>query len=173
MNHRRNRTEPVRPGILNTLLPLLLVALLASACGGGGGAPASEPAAADEATAAPANAGRVVPTMPAARFAAPTTMIDATKVAESGATPEPGEVDVEFGGQVYTRLCADCHGDALEGVSGKAEPIDAYTLDEDALADLLRTGGGFGPEHLFGLDKVSPEGIASLQAHLQSIGASE
>jgi mono/diheme cytochrome c family protein len=107
--------------------------------------------------------------MPAASFGQPTTMIDPTKVAESESTPEPEEVDVEFGGQVYSRLCSDCHGEALEGMSGKAEPIDAYELDTEALTNLLRTGGGFGNAHIFGLDKVSPEGIASLQAYLETI----
>ena len=152
-------------------LLMMGVMLFAAACGGGGneGAPASgSDDSALESTAA--QSGRAVPTMPAAQFAAPTTMIDATKVAESAATPAVKEVDVVFGGQVYTRLCADCHGEALEGMSGKAEPIDAYELDTEALTNLLRTGGGFGNAHIFGLDKVSPEGIASLQAYLETIG---
>lgn len=145
--------------------------LMLAACGGGGAEP--DAGAEAEATTAPANAGRVVPTMPAARFAAPTTMIDATKVAESAATPEPEAADAAFGEEVYARLCADCHGEQLEGVAGKAEPIDAYALDVTALTDLLRTGGGNGPEHIFGLDKVSPEGIASLQAYLETLVESE
>jgi mono/diheme cytochrome c family protein len=148
---------------------MLVVMVLVAACGGGGSASTGSAGGSEEsATSAPS--GRVVPTMPAAQFAAPTTMIDATKVAEASSTKEPAEADAAFGGDVYTRLCADCHGEALEGVSGKAEPIETYSLDEAGLDDLLRTGGGYGNDHIFGPDKVSPEGIRSLQAYLETLG---
>lgn len=157
-----------------TIAVLLAVLLTVSACGrGGGGAPAEEPSGAVEAEATATRSPREVPTMPAAQFAQPTTMIDPTKVAERGSTPEVEVVDPAFGAQVYVRLCADCHGEALEGIPGEAEPIEVYALNREELTDLLRTGGGYGPTHLFGLDKVSPEGIASLQAHLESLGESE
>lgn len=158
---------------LHAIIPVLIVAVLFAAACGGGAEPAGQPAAEEGATPAQTQGGRVVPTMPAARFAQPTTMIDPTKVAEREPAPAVEEADVEFGRQIYTRLCAECHGDALEGVAGEAEPIETYELDRAALTDLLRTGGGFGPEHLFGLDKVSPEGISALQAYLESLIAGE
>ena len=164
------------PGMILFIVLILTVALLViAACGGGGAsAPAEEPSAGEETDSSQGQGGKEVPTMPAANFAAPTTMIDATKVAaEADSTPEAEEVDLEYGGQIYTRRCAECHGDALEGIAGEAVPIAAYELDEDGLTDLLRTGGGFGPEHLFGLDKVSPEGITALQAHMQTLTESE
>jgi mono/diheme cytochrome c family protein len=151
------------------VLLLVLALLLISACGSGGASTtAEEPRAGEQAA-----GSRVVPTMPAARFAQPTTMIDPTRVAGITTTPEVEEVDVEFGAQVYTRLCADCHGESLEGEGDKAAPIDLYELDEAALTNLLRTGGGYGREHLFGLDKVSPEGIKALHAYMQTLTASE
>lgn len=150
------------------LLTLLLVLLIgASGCGGSGSGGGVDTGAVDEAPAA--GSGRVVPTMPAAQFAAPTTMIDATKVAGSRTTPTPVEADIVNGEAVYVRLCQECHGDNLEGVAGKAEPITEYTLDHSGLTDLLRTGGGYGPEHLFGLDKVSPASILDLQTYLVSL----
>ena len=164
--HTRTRPKSRHSVILFVTVALLVV----SACGGGGtdgpeGASVETPQG---------NGGRVVPTMPSAQFAQPTTMIDATKVAETAATPEPEQaVDLEFGGQIYGRQCADCHGETLEGAAGKAEPIAVYELDKGALTDLLRTGGGYGPEHLFGLDKVSPEGITALQAYMQTLLESE
>ena len=161
---------------LTIALALVAVVLLvASACGGGG---AASPGTGDSGSgvgSGQARGGRVVPTMPVAQFAQPTTMIDPTKVAGQAVTPkaEQAEIDLEFGEQVYARLCVECHGEALGGVAGKAEPIVAHELDESGLTDLLRTGGGYGNEHLFGLDKVSPEGITALQAYMQTLLESE
>jgi mono/diheme cytochrome c family protein len=97
-------------------------------------------------------------------------MIDATKVAGSESTPEPGEPDVEFGATTYARLCAECHGDEGEGVADKGQAVAAMD-SEAALEDLLRTGGGYGPEHLFGPDKISPDGIMALHAFMETLPA--
>jgi mono/diheme cytochrome c family protein len=172
MTSRHQTYRGRRRGLVLVVFAFVILLLLV-ACGGNAESTEAEATEEVQATTEPATSGRQVPTMPAARFAAPTTMIDATRVAQSAATPEAAEVSIEFGEQVYSRLCADCHGEALEGVSGSAEPIDAYESDEGSLTDLLRTGGGFGPDHIFGLDKVSPQGIASLHAYLQSIDEGE
>jgi mono/diheme cytochrome c family protein len=150
------------------VLGLTILALVVASCSSGDGGAASNSEPSEQ-----MGEDRGVPTMPAASFGQPTTMIDPTKVAERDATPEPDEVDAASGEQVYSRLCADCHGEALEGVSGSAEPIDEYESDVASLTDLLRTGGGFGPDHIFGLDKVSPQGIASLHAYLQALDEEE
>src|SRR5690606_8344733 len=101
---------------------------------------------------------RVVPTMPAARFAMPTTMITVapstavTETAEATATPEPQAgptVDLARGERLYNdRGCAECHGPAGEGVEGQGAAIAGTPLSEDEFTDLLRTGGGIGPDHL-------------------------
>ncbi len=110
--------------------------------------------------------------MPAPRFAAPTTMIDATKVAQSksDATPEPEpEPDLAFGEAAYIRLCVDCHGDDGTGVADKAETIVGVELDQAAFVDLMRAGGGYGNEHIFGPSKISDDGIVSLLAYVQTL----
>ena len=152
------------------LLVLLLAALLAAACGGQAATTGEGTATAP---AAPGRGERVVPTMPPAQFAQPTTMIDLTRVAGAQTTPVPQEVDVEFGGQIYSRLCADCHGAAGEGAAGKGEAVAGAELDEAGLVNLLRTGGEYGREHQFGIEKVSPSGIKALHAWMQTLPAPE
>lgn len=158
--------------IWTVFLPaMLLAALIAAACGGqarSGGSGGE---------AAPATQGRearVVSTMPPLQMAQPTTMIDATRVAELHATPSPQQtIDVELGGRVYTRLCVECHGAEGEGVPDKGKAVAGVEMDAAALSTLLRTGGKLGPDHLFGLDKVSPEGVKALHAWMQTLPAPE
>ncbi len=150
-----------------TIFSLVTLLIMLTACGGGSPAPADDGGAAGSSE----QSSRQVPTMPAASFAAPTTMIDPTKVAASGAgvTPQPSEGDMVYGGALYAKLCSECHGNKLKGYEGLADPIEVYNLDTAGLADLLRTGGGYGNDHIFGLDKISPESINDLQAYLVSI----
>lgn len=152
---------------------LMLAALLVAACGGSGAAPGGTEGQATTAPDTPTREGRVAPTMPALNLAQPTTMIDATKLAEKQATPSAEVINVEFGAQVYERHCAECHGAAGEGVADKGEAVAGVEMDEAALATLLRTGGEYGPDHLFGIDKVSPDGIKALHAWMQTLPAPE
>lgn len=153
------------------VIAVLLAALMAAGCGGQVQPGATEGAAT---TSAPGRGSREVPTMPPLRMAQPTTMINPTRVAELRATPSPEQaIDVEFGGQVYARLCAECHGAAGEGVADKGEAVAGMEMDEAALTSLLRTGGEYGREHIFGLDKVSPEGVTALHAWMQALPAAE
>ena len=160
------RIRPSRTVVL-AFLALFVLAFAASACGSSDDS-SGDSASSDSAQSENSGGRRVIPTMPPARFAAPTTMIDATKVAGSESTPEPGEPDIEFGTQTFSRLCAECHGDAGQGVADKGEAVGAMDSEEE-LDDLLRTGGGYGPEHLFGPDKISPDGIMSLHAFMQTL----
>ena len=161
----------IRHSWATLLLAMLLAALLAAACG----APA-QPSDTGEAE-TPATQGRearVVPTMPPLQMAQPTTMINPTRVAELSATPSPeGEVDLEFGAQVYARLCAECHGAEGEGMTDKGKTLAGLTMEEAALVTLLRTGGEAGRDHLFGYDRISSEGITALHAWLQTLPAPE
>ncbi len=171
MKNYTRKTNGLR--FLGFILLILVLLSSGSACGGRGSKSADGAGAGDSATEAPKESGgKIEPTRPVAKFAAPTSMIDATKVAqtESDATPEPKEPDMVYGGVLYTKLCIECHGSALAGVEGKAEPIASYNLDEAGLNDLLRTGGGFGNDHIFGLDKISPEAVFDLQAYLETLG---
>ena len=84
-----------------------------------------------------------VPTMPAARFAMPTSMIDSAKnstttvaageavtatVAAAG-TPEAPAVDLTAGNAIYTnRKCAECHGEQGEGVADKGKAVAGTAL---------------------------------------------
>ncbi|HXF62274.1 MAG TPA: c-type cytochrome [Caldilineaceae bacterium] len=154
----------------------LVAATLAglSACGGGS---SNRNAASSAATT------RAVPTMPAARFAMPTTMITVaprvavTATAEATATSEPQAgptVDLARGERLYNdRGCAECHGPAGEGVEGKGAAIAGTALSEDEFTDLMRTGGGIGPDHLYGPSAISPSGMTALHAWLQSLPPAE
>jgi mono/diheme cytochrome c family protein len=135
-------------------------------CGGGSGAGSSSSAAKD------------VPTMPAARFAMPTTMITvapgATLTATvAAATPAPAETpDLARGERLYaSKGCAECHGDKGEGVAGKGSAVAGTPLDAQTFDDLMRTGGDgkLGPDHLYGPSAISPSGMAALHAWLQSL----
>lgn len=169
---------------------LVGMALLVAGCGNrnaGSGSGASDAAAA-------------VPTMPAARFAMPTTMIGAsqnntgtvdageavtetaaltntaavTGAAEAG-TPEPPaqtEVDLTRGQTIYTnRNCAECHGEQGEGVTGQGSAVAGTALALDEFTDIMRTGRNIGPEHIYGPSAISPGGMAALHAWLQSLPA--
>ncbi len=113
--------------------------------------------------------------MPALALAQPTTMIDLTRVAQTtpAAAQANAQPDVEAGGQIYARHCAECHGAAGEGVPDKGGAVAGLEMDEAALSTLLRTGGEYGPTHLFGIDKVSPDGIKALYAWMQTLPAAQ
>ncbi len=163
------RPEHIQVRWLLVALALSFILLFAAACGGGGDEAANESAVAAEEQ---DDSGGGLPTMPAARFAAPTTMIDATKVAENegDATPEPGgELDLAQGEDAYARLCAECHADDGTGVAEKAETIVGVELEQAAFVELLRAGGGYGNEHIFGPTKISDDGIDSLLAYVQTL----
>ena len=166
--HRATRWLP--------LLSLLMVVMLVAACGGGGGE--SDDGTSDSASDAAEtrdeghDSDGGIPTMPAAQFAAPTTMIDPTKVAETEneATPEPeAEPDLTFGEEAYDELCAECHGAAGEGVADKGDAIVGLATDYSAFDDLLRSGGGYGNDHIFGPSAISDDGIESLFAYVQTM----
>jgi mono/diheme cytochrome c family protein len=148
------------------ILSLMIVALVLGACGGGAG---SDDAATD-AEAPVVRARSAAPTMPAAQFAAPTSIVDVTKVAETAATPDANEPDLDLGASAYARLCAECHGEAGEGVADKGSAVVGLGLSEADVTDLLRTGGGFGNEHIFGPSKISEDGIAGLTAFMATLG---
>lgn len=151
----------------------LTAATLLTACGGGSNnADSTEDAASTAAEEEQDESAGGAPTMPAARFAAVEGDVDLTKVAESAddATPAPdGEADIALGESAYGRLCAECHGEAGEGVADKGEAITDVTLESAAFDDLLRTGGGYGNEHIFGPNTISDDGIASLLAFVQTL----
>lgn len=165
-----------RQFILSVCAGIALTVL--AACGGGTG---------DGGDTAAAPTERAVPTMPAAQFAAPTTMIRAggdntltdtetmTETAEI-ATPEPdaADVDLTLGETIYAnRNCAECHGVEGEGVEGQGSAIAGTTMTEDAFSDLMRTGGEIGPDHLYGPNAISPGGMTALHAWLQSLSSAE
>ena len=157
---RASKSNPFQSILIIVLL--LAVAVLLAACGGGSDSDdASDAAAPIEAVPESANRS-AAPTMPVAQFAAVAADVDLTKVAEStgNGTPEPdGEPDLVLGQGAYDKLCAECHGDAGQGVADKGESIVGTSLDEVAFLDLVRTGGGYGNEHIFASIKISDDGI--------------
>ena len=64
---------------------------------------------------------------------------------------------------------SSCHGDDGTGVAGKAETIVGVELEPVAFVELLRAGGGYGNEHIFGPTKISDDGIVSLLAYVQTL----
>lgn len=155
----------------------LLAALLITACG---------------ADADAANAPRVVPTQPSARFAMPTTMItptpdqptvastgtpEAEEEAAAAATPEPTAapaIDLNRGQTVFVnRNCAECHGEQGEGLPDKGATIAGTQLTLSEFTEWLRTGGKgvLGNDHIFGPTAISPGGMEALHAWLQSLPA--
>jgi mono/diheme cytochrome c family protein len=167
----------------------LLAQLAVAGCGGRAGTTGQSDSAAET--------GRAAPTALSARFAMPTTMITVapsdgvtvsenltgtesltdTQGVEADGTPEPPSTpaaDLARGETLYaSKGCGDCHGPAGEGVEGQGQAIAGTTLTEDEFTDLMRTGGGIGPEHLFGPSSISPSGLAALHAWLQSLAPAE
>jgi mono/diheme cytochrome c family protein len=150
---------------------LLALALLLGGCGGGSG---------NEEQGTGGGAARVVPTMPAARFAQPTMVptVDRSSsvtetVAVATATPEAATgPDLARGETVYrNRNCAECHGAAAEGVADKGNALAGTTLSEAEFNDIMRTGaqGRLGPSHNYGPSAISPGGMVALHAWLQSL----
>ncbi len=152
---------------------LCIVALALIACGRNNGDSSGETDGAADTPAAAVDKPEV-PTMPAAQFAQPTTIIkesDEITNTTAAETPEPEGPDVTLGERVYTNKCAECHGAQAEGVADKGEALVEFTMTEDEFTDLLRTGGELGPEHLFGAQAISPDGVAGLYAYVQSLAS--
>ncbi len=169
-----------RVGLALFLGPLLVVAV---ACGGSGSSSSGGNTAVEA----------VVPTMPPAQFTAVanqsvltatvapgttnsvTTAITATAVisteaagTDSSAVANP---DLERGARSYTKNnCGECHGEQGEGVDGKGNSIAGTALTSQEFDALLRTGNGLGAEHIFGPSAVSPGGMTTLYAYVQSLG---
>lgn len=168
---RRNSRKAYRVTALTAVMALA-AALALAACGGG-----SAPGGAGS---APARSERVVPTMPAAQFAMPTSQISAAAgttvtTTEEVATPEPADEateDLARGERVYTnRGCAECHGAEGEGVADKGAAVAGTALSEEEFTDLMRTGGDIGPDHLYGPNAISPSGMTAMYAWLKSLAA--
>jgi hypothetical protein len=171
---------------------------------GCGGSSTSDPSGSTAETSAAETSGRAVPTMPAARFAQPTTMItvadstgvtgtdtitnsdaitgtDAITDSETMTVPETVETpvpaadaaDLERGERAYVRHCVECHGEQGTGVADKGPALTDLALSQDEFVDLLRTGGGLGPEHLFGPQKISPGSIDALYMYVLTLAESE
>ena len=126
-----------------------------------------------------------VPTMPAARFAMPTSMIDSAKnstttvaageavtATVAAGTPEAPAVDLTRGQTIYTnRKCAECHGEQGEGVADKGKAVAGTALSLEEFTDVMRTGRDIGPDHIYGPNAISPGGMEALHAWLQSLPA--
>jgi mono/diheme cytochrome c family protein len=142
--------------------------VLLAGCGSGG---------AQGGAGSPSSAAKEVPTMPAARFAMPTTMItvapsQTVTATVAAVTPAPVAPDLARGEGLYaSKGCAECHGAQGEGVAGKGSVVAGTPLDYQAFEDLMRTGasGELGPDHLYGPSAISPSGMAALHAWLQSL----
>ena len=79
--------------------------------------------------------------------------------------------DLERGARSYTKnKCGDCHGEQGEGIDGKGKAIAGTTLAPQEFDTLLRTGNGLGAEHIFGPSAISPGGMTTLYAYVQSLG---
>jgi len=121
-----------------------------------------------------------VATMPSASFTAVAnqSVLTATVAITSAATTTTTEVvavesspDLERGARSYVKNeCGACHGEEGEGVADKGGAITGSTLTLQEFDTLLRTGNGLGAEHIFGPSAVSPGGVTTLHAYVQSLG---
>lgn len=149
------------------LIACFCLALLA-ACGGG-----DEEAVVESASSTPTAkaGGAAVPTMPSARFAQPTSVIDKSKLQDNESEDEGP--DLELGERVYTKHCSECHGDDGTGVADKGGALAGTLTTGAEFDDLLRTGGQgqLGPTHLFGPTAISPSGMEALYEYtVQLVG---
>jgi mono/diheme cytochrome c family protein len=158
-----------RSKIVLSLLFVLITAMFA-ACGSG--STATE--AGDAGSNSEAGAGQTaVPTMPSAQFEAVaktagqiTETITVTTSQETNASA----ADLERGQRSYIKnKCNECHGEKGEGVPDKGNAIAGTTLSQQEFDNYLRTGGGLGNTHIFGVQAVSPAGMGALYAYMQSL----
>ena len=54
-------------------------------------------------------------------------------------------------------------------LQARPRPSWAWSWSSAAFVDLLRAGGGYGNEHIFGPTKISDDGIVSLLAYVQTL----
>ena len=147
----------LRKSPILTIIALFMIGLSVAACGGGKQA---EP-----------TATHVIPTMPVARFAQPTTAITPRAAGEGGAAATES-ADVTRGRTIYqNKKCGSCHGDQGQGVEGKGNAIAGLNMAYDDFEALMRTGGQgkLGPDHLYGPMAISPSGMQALYAFIQQI----
>lgn len=133
---------------------LILLLILLAACAGG--------------PATPKPTVERIPT-PQGVFAQPTTVLTPLPPAPTAAPSESG--DPIAGKTVYDNKCASCHGAQGEGVEGKGKGVAGWTMSAAEFEDILRTGGKgkLGNEHLYGLNQISPTGMANLFAYVRSL----
>lgn len=114
--------------------------------------------------------GSGVAAMPTANFesVADQSGITTTTEIETTAVEDDGP-DLAMGERVYGNKCAECHGASAEGTPDKASALTGLSQSFAEFEDLLRTGGELGPEHLFGTQAVSVNGLEAMHAYLQSL----
>ena len=142
---------------LNILLIVLGLPLLLFACG------RSQPSSAE-----PTKDLLAATPLTTHVFKQPTTIIKEA-AAEKVETPEVAAADLARGERSYTaKKCGDCHGAKGEGVEGKGKALAGISLSEEEFTDILRTGGGLGNSHLYGVQAISPSGMEALYAFVKS-----
>jgi mono/diheme cytochrome c family protein len=80
----------------------------------------------------------------------------------SSSTNAPAAGDVESGQQVFTRVCAGCHGEEAEGGTGPR--LAGSGLDADQIAETVERGSGIMPAGL-----VNGQEQADVVAYVESI----
>ena len=115
------------------------------------------------------------PTILTASFTAVAGDLNQESIKEAQSTPETAavedEVDLELGQRIYGNLCAQCHGQDLQGTD-QGGALTALEMTPEDFTVLLRTGGGIGNQHLFGTTRVSQTGIKALLGYLESLSDS-
>ena len=115
------------------------------------------------------------PTILSASFTPVAGQMDEEAIKQAQSTLETAEsepeVDLELGQRVYGNLCAQCHGEDLQGTA-EGQALTSFDMPADEFTVLLRTGGEMGNQHLFSTIKVSETGIEAIFAYLNSIADS-
>ena len=88
---------------------------------------------------------------------------------ESDGTPEPERTRYALGEEAYSATLCRLSWRRWDGCGRKAETIVGMELEPVAFVELLRAGGGYGNEHIFGPTKISDDGIVSLLAYVQTL----
>lgn len=104
--------------------------------------------------------------MPTASFKSVAEQSNITTTIETEESEEEDNAAaVALGERVFGNKCAECHGPSGEEMDD-APALVGTELSFAEFEDLLRTGGKIGPEHLFGTQAVSANGVAGLHAYL-------